>query len=90
LLDRLPGQFTALALGVDAPDVTEVDGVPVGLVSVDLATDDPHGMVRDRYLGDAPGAVYLLRPDQHVVARWPQATAADVIAAVQTALGKNT
>ncbi|MEL6450575.1 MAG: FAD-dependent oxidoreductase [Pseudomonadota bacterium] len=88
LLDRLPGQFVVLALGAEAPEATDVDGVPVHVLTLDLAKDDPQGMLRDRYLGDAPGAVYLFRPDQHVVARWPSATVADVAAAVRTALGK--
>jgi len=88
LLDRLPGQFILLALGVDAPDVIDVDGVPLNHIALDLEMDDPHGMVRDRYLGGAPGAVYLLRPDQHIVARWPHATNDDVVSAVRTALGK--
>jgi 3-(3-hydroxy-phenyl)propionate hydroxylase len=32
---------------------------------------DPEGLVRSRY-GGAAGVTYLIRPDQHVLARWPQ------------------
>ena len=32
---------------------------------------DAEGLVGQRY-GGAPGVTYLLRPDQHVLARWPQ------------------
>ena len=32
--------------------------------------DDPSGALAERYLGDAASAVYLIRPDQHVAARW--------------------
>jgi len=31
---------------------------------------DPQGLVRSRY-GGAAGVTYLIRPDQHVLARWP-------------------
>jgi 3-(3-hydroxy-phenyl)propionate hydroxylase len=35
-----------------------------------------------RYLGDAPAAVYLLRPDQHVAARWPSYNEPEIRAAL--------
>jgi 3-(3-hydroxy-phenyl)propionate hydroxylase len=87
LLDRIAGVFTLLSIGADAPDIDEVDGVALQHVVLSDA-DDPHGMVRERYLGRAPRAVYLLRPDQHVVARWAVATGDDIRAALRGALGK--
>ena len=87
LLERLTGAFIVLCICAEAPDVIEVDGVPVPHVLL-TAADDPKGMVRDRYLGDSPQAIYLLRPDQHVVARWPVASAQDVSDAMRVALGK--
>ena len=87
LLDRIAGVFTLLCIGTDAPDIDEVDGVALQHVVLSDA-DDPHGMVRERYLGHAPQAVYLLRPDQHVVARWAVATGDDIRAALRGALGK--
>ncbi|MEX0311436.1 MAG: FAD-dependent oxidoreductase [Tateyamaria sp.] len=88
LLDRLPGQFVVLALGTDAPSIGAVDGVPLCHLSIDLGTDDPTGLVRDRYLGDAAAGVYLLRPDQHIVARWASPSEDDISRAVRSALGK--
>jgi 3-(3-hydroxy-phenyl)propionate hydroxylase len=88
LLDRLPGQFTVLSIGAEMPAIAEVDGVPLHRVPLDLASDDPHGMVRDRYLGNAESAIYLLRPDQHVTARWAQASADEIRAALRVALAK--
>jgi 3-(3-hydroxy-phenyl)propionate hydroxylase len=31
---------------------------------------DPQGRVHSRYGVTTPGAAYLLRPDQHICARW--------------------
>ncbi len=88
LLERLQGGFVLLAIGVSSPAMADVDGVPVRTVTLDLAKDDPTGAISERYLGDAAGAIYLIRPDQHVVARWAVATAADVTAAMRNALAK--
>jgi len=49
--------------------------------------EDAQGLVRQRY-DAAPGTAYLLRPDQHVVARWRNPTAAAVRAALMRAQGR--
>jgi 3-(3-hydroxy-phenyl)propionate hydroxylase len=41
-----------------------------------------------RYLGEAPQGVYLIRPDQHIVARWPDFDASAVAVTLKTAIGK--
>ena len=49
---------------------------------------DTQGWIAKRY--DAqPGTTYLLRPDQHVVARWRQLDSAKLQAACACALGHN-
>jgi 3-(3-hydroxy-phenyl)propionate hydroxylase len=48
---------------------------------------DVEGLVASRYAA-RPGTVYLLRPDQHVCARWRTFDAAAVKAAVQRALAR--
>jgi len=49
---------------------------------------DTQGLVAKRY--DAkPGTTYLLRPDQHVAARWRQMDSAKLQAALFRALGAN-
>jgi len=45
-------------------------------------------MLRDRYLGAAKGAVYLIRPDQHVAARWATWDETAVTKALGRAIGK--
>ncbi|MBT8425904.1 MAG: FAD-dependent oxidoreductase [Silicimonas sp.] len=84
LLDRLRGNaFTLLAIDQDPPDVP-------GLAILTLGTaDDPTGALADRYLGNSTGALYLIRPDQHVAARWDDATPDDIAAAVARATGKD-
>jgi len=86
LLDALPGQFTLLALNMVPPDVQAVDGVPLHRLTLTDTVVSPE--MRARYLGDAEQALYLIRPDQHVVARWPEASGAEIEGAMRLALGK--
>jgi len=88
LLDRLPGTFTLLTINAERPDLTQVDGVHLNQLVLTTDADDPTGALRERYLGEVPSAVYLIRPDQHVAARWIAADAGAVEAAMRTALGK--
>lgn len=79
LLDHLGGGFRLLAIDAPAPDLPGFDILRLS------AKDNPD--LRDRYLGAAPGAVYLIRPDQHIVARWAQADATSLAAALARATG---
>jgi 3-(3-hydroxy-phenyl)propionate hydroxylase len=61
-------------------------GLPrVRLLCLD-AGNDARGLLASRY-DLRPGSAYLLRPDQHVCARWRSPTAAAVQTAMQRALG---
>lgn len=80
LLDQLGGTFTLLAFG-EHPDRNRTD-LPL------LHIPDPDEELRARYLGEADRAVYLIRPDQHIVARWRDFDAGKITAAHATALGK--
>ncbi len=88
LLDRLPGAFTLLTINADMPAPDAVDGVALNRLALSTDSHDPSGALRERYLGAAQSAVYLIRPDQHVAARWEAADAGAVGAAMRTALGK--
>ncbi|HEV8036719.1 FAD-dependent oxidoreductase [Yoonia sp.] len=88
LLEQLGGDFTVLALNTAPPDVADVDGIVVRTIRLDTRRDDPTGALATRYLGDEPCGIYLIRPDQHVVARWAVADAADIKAAMRTATGR--
>jgi 3-(3-hydroxy-phenyl)propionate hydroxylase len=91
--------FTAAA-SLPAPlreviKVTRDKGVPINVIAVgatqpvagaDLTLPDADGHFRLRYGVQASGAGYLLRPDQHVCARWLTLDATRLQAALNTAL----
>ena len=76
LIDKLGGEFKILAVNCDI----QIEGLQVLSLDADL-------MVSERYLGSVAQAVYLIRPDQIIAARWEKADATDVIAALQVAKG---
>jgi len=85
LLDRLGDRFQLLAIGVDVPDTLEDGGITITALRLD---GDESAAFARRYLGGAKTAVYLLRPDQHVAARWRDFDKAAVIAAFHTATAR--
>ena len=84
LLNALPAGFSILAINTDAPVKFMEDGVQVTTVRLD-AEDDP---IAARYLGGAACAVYLIRPDQHIAARWPSYDETALRLALRQATGK--
>ncbi len=70
LLNLLGGRFVLLCFG-DAPaeGQLEVDGVAVAPLMEGRDFVDSEGLAVERYDGK-PGTCYLIRPDQHVAARW--------------------
>ncbi len=89
LLERLGGRgaarFQLLAIDTAVPDNVPGPGVEVEVLALSTAEAPA---LRERYLGSAPSAVYLIRPDQHVAARWPAYEPAAVQAALARSLGK--
>ncbi|MBA3777626.1 MAG: hypothetical protein H0X11_14535 [Betaproteobacteria bacterium] len=97
LLDYLAPGFTLLTFG-DATPVAQTDSVTGDAVSCRIVqvgggaqTDrtvilDETGLVARRYEGQ-PGTSYLLRPDQHVCARWRAFDANAVRGAIARATG---
>ncbi|THH35191.1 FAD-dependent oxidoreductase [Aliishimia ponticola] len=84
LLDDLGRGFTLLGLNTAVPAQIDCEGLTVE--GREIAAK---GILAERYLGDAPTAVYLIRPDHHVVARWPAYDAQAVAAALRMALGES-
>jgi 3-(3-hydroxy-phenyl)propionate hydroxylase len=87
LLDRLSSGFRIVTIDTEAPEDLEVDGIEIRRIALSDA-DDPSGALRERYLGDAKTAVYLIRPDQHVAARWKTFDAGEVTNALRIATGR--
>ncbi|MDC0739573.1 FAD-dependent oxidoreductase [Cognatishimia sp. SS12] len=87
LLDMLGTEFVLLGLGMDVPKRQEIDGIIVKGITLDI-NDPSLELLRARYLGTAPQAVYLIRPDQHVAARWTTYDDNDVASALARACGK--
>ncbi|MEH6831988.1 MAG: FAD-dependent oxidoreductase [Sulfitobacter sp.] len=83
LLDHLGGGFTVLAIGTEGQNVL-AHGVEAQAISL----PSTHDTLKTRYLGGAKQGVYLIRPDQHVVARWPDFDEATVKSALARAIGK--
>ncbi|NUB44886.1 FAD-dependent oxidoreductase [Fertoebacter nigrum] len=73
LCEALGRGFVLLGCGVDVPKVAGT--TPLRVVG--------GAEIRARYLGDAAGAVYLVRPDQVVAARWLAPAAAEVAATLR-------
>ncbi|MES2914553.1 MAG: FAD-dependent oxidoreductase [Pseudomonadota bacterium] len=78
LIDRLGRETVVLAIGQPAPKVS-------GVTVLELAVTPE---LRARYLGEAAQAVYLIRPDQIVAARWVT-VASDAIAAQAAAIWRD-
>ena len=83
LLNLLGGKFTLLFIGNIKPEGKQI---PDDVAVVEL---EPNEFLRHRYLGEQSGAVYLLRPDQHIAGRWAGYSTAAVKAALSSELAEN-
>lgn len=87
LLSQLGNDFVLLCINTDGPDDLEEAGIKVRTLKL-TDKDDPKGYVKERYLGDAKSAVYLIRPDQHVAARRETFNETLARAEIRRAIGK--
>jgi 3-(3-hydroxy-phenyl)propionate hydroxylase len=86
LLAALPTQFTLLlfADAITPAQQDALDGLARECIPVHTTCVPPEGLAAQRY-GARPGTACLLRPDQHLAARWHAFDAAAVRAAVARA-----
>jgi 3-(3-hydroxy-phenyl)propionate hydroxylase len=94
LLQQLAEGFTLLVYGADLNFATSCYVVRINAKN-DLAKSaqpnvlvDIDGLIAKRY-DMQPDTAYLLRPDQHVCARWRQVTPAKLQTALDLALSKH-
>ena len=83
LLEQLGKGFVLLSFGPAQP--VTVGNFTAQVLEVGKDIIDTKGLLKARYDGQ-PGTVYLIRPDQHVAARWRQFDAGQVQAAMRRAL----
>lgn len=89
LLNILGGRFVALTTD-DNPGVSQidVDGVVCDVLVVGRDLEDAKGRIQERY-DMQPGTTYLIRPDQHVAARWRTFDQGNISAALNRAIGRS-
>lgn len=84
LLGHLGVQFTVLSLNSDRCDLSKM--ADIAHVALDVSADkNPY--VAERYLGVLKHAIYLIRPDQHIGARWEACSAQDIRNAIKLLCG---
>jgi 3-(3-hydroxy-phenyl)propionate hydroxylase len=83
LLSNLGGDFQILAIDAEVPDKIDSSGLKVNTIRLSAIGNTA---LHERYLGGAESAIYLLRPDQHVAARWTRFDEKAVDAAIRHAL----
>jgi 3-(3-hydroxy-phenyl)propionate hydroxylase len=83
LLEQLGQGFVLLSFG--PAQAVSVRGVIAKVIEVGQDIIDEQGLLTQRY-GAKPGSVYLIRPDQHVAARWHAFDAQHVKSALARAL----
>jgi 3-(3-hydroxy-phenyl)propionate hydroxylase len=89
LLDHLGGDFVVMSFGTPAPvrqDVRRLVIASEPIAGIETVCD-ASGLVAERY-GGRDGAAYVIRPDQHVAARFAEPTAEKIATALARAKGE--
>jgi 3-(3-hydroxy-phenyl)propionate hydroxylase len=84
LLNQLYAGFTLLSFGAGATPV-QIGSIRAEVLEEGKDLIDVKGLLKTRFDG-RPGTVYLIRPDQHVAARWRQFDVKAIQQAIQRSL----
>ena len=87
LFDQLGNDFVLMALNTEIPNALNIDGMELRTLSLKTSTITSDALAQ-RYLGSESQVVYLIRPDQHVAARWRHFDKVALRSAVLKACGK--
>ena len=85
LLNQLGHGFTLLTFGAAPVATVSAHGVNARVLGIGGEIIDIKGRVAERYDG-RPGTTYLIRPDQHVAARWREFDEKAIAAAIARAI----
>jgi 3-(3-hydroxy-phenyl)propionate hydroxylase len=90
LLEKLPARFELIYVADGGAAASSAPDLPsdIGLTVIGRDLIDAQGDFNIRF-DAAPGTAYLLRPDQHVCARWRHPTPDKIAAARDRALARN-
>jgi 3-(3-hydroxy-phenyl)propionate hydroxylase len=86
LLNHLGDGFLLLSFGKAPQDQVSAGAVTAKVLTVGVDLIDAEDVLTQRYDGQ-PGTVYLIRPDQHVAARWRHFDPQTIAAALLRCLG---
>ena len=87
LLNKLGNKFIVLALGEIKGEIKdEIKNIENPEVKVIMPEINKY--IKERYMGKNDKAVYLIRPDQHIVGRWGEVNVEKIDKAMKIALGK--
>jgi 3-(3-hydroxy-phenyl)propionate hydroxylase len=87
LLNHLGQDFVLLSFGPAPETQVRAGAAAARVITVGRDLIDAEGLLTQRYDGQ-PGTVYLIRPDQHVAARWRHFDEKQIRAALERCLGR--
>ena len=87
LLQTLLSEFSLLALNLSVEQSAFNADLALNLITLDTS-DGLNQKLGERYLGDAQSAIYLIRPDQYISARWTEFEEMAIKNALSAALGQ--
>ena len=85
LLGLLGNGFKLLCIDIEPPKSFQAHGLEVSLLTISAKNNEA---IAACYLGQTQSAVYLIRPDQHVAARWDQYDEKAIRAALARSIAK--
>ena len=87
LLQTLSDGFSLLMLNLSVEQIASKGSFAFNLILLDTRIGH-NQKLGERYLGNAQSAIYLIRPDQYIAARWTEFKKATIKNALSAALGQ--